>query len=63
VSGQVSYEIVQKALAARIPVVAAVSAPASLAVDLAERAGMRLVCFLRGRRFNVYADRQRVSAG
>jgi FdhD protein len=60
VSGRVSYEIAQKALAARIPVVAAVSAPSSLAVELAERSGMTLVGFLRGRGLNVYGSRERL---
>ncbi|MDJ0852194.1 MAG: formate dehydrogenase accessory sulfurtransferase FdhD [Myxococcota bacterium] len=60
VSGRISYEIVQKALAARIPVLAAVSAPSSLAVDLADSAGMTLVGFLRGRGLNVYGRRERV---
>lgn len=60
VSGRISFEIVQKALAARIPIVAAVSAPTSLAVDLAERAGMALVGFARGAGFNVYGRRDRV---
>ena len=60
VSGRISYEIVQKALAARIPVVAAVSAPSSLAVRLAEDAGMTLVGFLRGTGMNVYGRRDRV---
>jgi len=61
VSGRISYEIAQKALAARIPVVAAVSAPTSLAVDLAVRARMTLVAFLRGRSLNVYGERTRVA--
>jgi FdhD protein len=60
VSGRISYEIAQKALAARIPVVAAVSAPSSLAIELAARARMALVAFLRGRSFNVYGERARV---
>ncbi len=60
VSGRVSYEIVQKALAARIPVVAAVSAPSSLAVDLATRSGVAIVGFLRGADMNVYGARARV---
>jgi FdhD protein len=63
VSGRISYELVQKALVARIPVLAAVSAPTSLAVDLAQRARMTLVGFLRGRSFNVYGERSRVLAG
>jgi FdhD protein len=60
VSGRVSYEIVQKALAARIPLVAAISAPTSLAVELAGEAGIALVAFLRGDSMNVYAHEGRI---
>jgi FdhD protein len=60
VSGRAGYEIVQKAVSAGIPVVASVSAPSSLAVAVAEDFGVTLVGFLRGRRCNVYAGRERV---
>lgn len=63
VSGRVSYEITQKAVAAGIPIIAAVSAPSSLAVDLAARAGLTLVAFLRGQRLGVYAHAERIVAG
>lgn len=60
-SGRVSYEMVQKALAARIPCVAAVSAPTSLAVALAERAQILLVTFLRGDTFSAYGAVERLT--
>lgn len=63
VSGRVSFEVVQKALAARIPVIVAVSAPTSLAVALAERSGMTLLGFVRGDRACVYAGATRVRRG
>jgi FdhD protein len=61
VSGRISFEIVQKALAARIPLVAAVSAPTSLAVSLATAGRIALVGFLRGHSFNVYGARERIA--
>jgi len=61
VSGRVSFEIIQKALAARIPIVAAVSAPSSLAISFARECGQTLVGFLRHPKMNVYSHPQRIS--
>ena len=63
VSGRVSFEIVQKAHAAGVPVVAAVSAPSSLAVSAADRFGITLAAFVRGDRLSVYAHPERVRDG
>ena len=61
VSGRASFEIIQKALAARVQVVAAISAPSSLAVEFARESGQVLVGFLRGKTMNVYAGFERVT--
>jgi FdhD protein len=61
VSGRSSFEILQKCVAAGAPILCAVSAPSSLAIDVARRFGVTLVGFLRGRRFNIYAGEERIA--
>jgi formate dehydrogenase accessory protein FdhD len=61
VSGRASFELVQKAIAAGIPVLVAVSAPSTMAIDLATRYGVTLVGFARGDGFNLYTHPQRIA--
>jgi FdhD protein len=61
VSGRTSFEIVQKAILAGIPIVAAVSAPSSLAIELAHEYGVTLVGFIRGDSFNIYTHAERLA--
>ena len=63
VSGRASFELVQKAAVAGVPILAAISAPSDLAVEAAERLGVTLVGFLRGDGFNVYSRVERVVTG
>jgi FdhD protein len=62
VSGRASYELLQKSFVAGVPIFCAVSAPSSLAVDVAQRFGITLIGFLRGNKFNIYTGVERIRA-
>lgn len=62
VSGRVSFELMQKALAARLPLLTAISAPSSLAIEFAERSNQTLLAFLRPPSFNIYAGAERLES-
>jgi len=59
-SGRVSYELVQKSIAAGIPVICAIGAPTSLALEVAQDHGITLVCFLKKNSFNIYCGAERI---
>ncbi len=63
VSGRAGFEIVQKAAAGGITIIASVSAPSTLAIETAEAFGITLICFVRKDRFNVYSHGERISSG
>ncbi|TRM80800.1 formate dehydrogenase accessory sulfurtransferase FdhD, partial [Sulfolobus sp. D5] len=60
VSGRIGYEIVSKGIKAGIPIICGISAPSSLAVEIANTAGVSLIGFLRGRSFNIYTHEERI---
>lgn len=60
VSGRVGYEIVSKAIKGGIPIVCGISAPTSLSIEIAEKAGLTLIGFLRGNNFNIYTHKERI---
>ena len=63
VSGRLGFEIAQKGLVAGVPILASISAPSSLAIELAHDFGMTTIGFLRGRSMNIYTHPERINAG